>query len=177
MLRAGASGRDFAQGVRAAQVRGVGPKGRRSPPSVDLRPAFERRRRKTAGTLAERQVGEPPAPRRQVPRGARVSPASRRSPAPPARGARDVERAGHSPFRGRALPNGRGGGAPAHSGGEVRRFPRRLFRQRRRQQSWEEEEEVEAGGNPRSGRRLEVTSRAEPERRAASVSAPTESRR
>jgi hypothetical protein len=31
---------------------------------------------------------------------------------------------------------------------------------------------VEAGGNPRSGRRLEVTSRAEPERRAASVWAP-----
>lgn len=46
--------------------------------------------------------------------------------------------------------------APAWSGGEVRRFPRRLFRWRRRQ-SWEEA--VEAGGSPRSGRRLEAAHR------------------
>uniref|UniRef100_G1Q6Z3 Uncharacterized protein n=1 Tax=Myotis lucifugus TaxID=59463 RepID=G1Q6Z3_MYOLU len=43
------------------------------------------------------------------------------------------------------------------SGGEVRRFLRRLFRRRRRQ-SWEEEE-VAAGGSPRSGRRLEAAHR------------------
>lgn len=52
----------------------------------------------------------------------------------------------------------------------MRRFPRRLFRRRRRRrrQSWEEA--VEAGGSPRSGRRLEVTYWAELARRAPSVS-------
>lgn len=50
-----------------------------------------------------------------------------------------------------------GRAAPAWSGGEVRRFPRRLFRRRRRRQNWEEE--VEAGGSPRSGRRLEAAHR------------------
>lgn len=84
--KAGASRRDFAQGVGeqawGGVGGGVGPEGRRSPPSVDLRPAFEWRRRKTAETPVERQVGERPAPRQQVPRGACVSPPSRRSPAP-----------------------------------------------------------------------------------------------
>ncbi|KAI5232089.1 Adp-Ribosylation Factor 6 [Manis pentadactyla] len=42
--------------------------------------------------------------------------------------------------------------APAWWGGEVKRSVRRLFRRRRRQ-NWEEV--VEAGGSPRSGRRLE----------------------
>ncbi|XFG04322.1 hypothetical protein AB1E19_007946 [Capra hircus] len=42
------------------------------------------------------------------------------------------------------------------SGGEVRRFPRRLFRRRQRQ-NWEEA--VEAGGSPRAGRRLEAAHR------------------
>lgn len=51
----------------------------------------------------------------------------------------------------------------------MRRFPRRLFRRRQRQrQNWEEA--VEAGGSPRAGRRLEVTSWAELARRAPSAS-------
>lgn len=98
-----------------------------------------------------------------------ASPPGCRSPAPTARGAHDAGRAGRSPYRGRSRPNGRPVAAHAWSGGEVRRFLRRLFRRRRRQ-SWEEA--VAAGGSPRSGRRLEVTSRAELERPATSAPAP-----
>lgn len=85
-----------------------------------------------------------------------ASPPGCRSPAPTARGAHDAGRAGRSPYRGRSSPNGRPVPAHAWSGGEVRRFLRRLFRRRRRQ-SWEEE--VAAGGSPRSGRRLEAAHR------------------
>lgn len=96
-----------------------------------------------------------------------ASPLSRRSPAPPRVAPRRLAR-GLLSLQRSLLSERAASAAPAWSGGEVRRFPRRLFRRRRRRQSWEEA--VEAGGSPRSGRRLEVTSWTELARRAPSVS-------
>lgn len=77
--KAGASGRNFAQGVREqtweAWVGALNTQWIFAPPSSGGEG-------KTAETLGERQVGVRPAPLQQVPQGVRVSPPSRRSPTP-----------------------------------------------------------------------------------------------
>ncbi|XP_007105770.1 serine/arginine repetitive matrix protein 3 isoform X1 [Physeter macrocephalus] len=107
-------------------------------------------------TLEQRQVAAGESPRfAGVGLAAPASPLSRRSPAPPRVAPRRLAR-GPLSLQRSLLSERAASAAPAWSGGEVRRFPRRLFRRRRRQ-SWEEA--VEAGGSPRSGRRLEAAHR------------------
>ncbi|KAK7835944.1 hypothetical protein U0070_004035 [Myodes glareolus] len=117
--------------------RGVGLEGQRSP-----RPSGFAPRPRGSG-------GEKPARRSQSDRWARGQPRAGGFREAPPRVLRAAVVPPPSAWRPSRSSERSARVAQAQSGGEVRRFPRRLFRQRRRRQSWEEE--VEAGGKPALG--------------------------